>query len=91
MRTWDWGSCRTCATPALAAYGTWVELQIVTLSPCHCARSARGSIGAPCEASATYRPLTTTSASAIPASASPFTIVEKPRTLPWRPRSSSPS
>src|SRR5213076_2028912 len=71
--------------------GTWVDDQTVTRSPCHCATIARGSIGAPCDPSATYRPFTTTSAPAIAASASPFATTEYPRTFPCRPRSSSPS
>ena len=50
-------------------------------SPCHWATIARGSIGTPWTGSVTYRPFTTTSAAASAASASPFTIVEKPRTL----------
>ena len=53
IRTFASGICSVCATPARAAYGTWVEDQIVTSSPCHCATTARGSIGTPCEASET--------------------------------------
>ena len=53
MRTCDSGICSVWATPERAANGTCVELQTVTRSPCHCAISARGSIGAPCDASAT--------------------------------------
>ena len=75
MRTSASGISSVCATPARAAYGTCVEDHTVTLSPCHCAITARGSIGTPCEASETYRPFTMTSAVAIAASASPFTIV----------------
>ena len=39
--------------PLRAANGTCVDDQTVTRSPCHCATIARGSIGAPCEPSAT--------------------------------------
>jgi hypothetical protein len=39
--------------PSRAANGTWVELHTVTRSPLHCASTARGSIGAPWDASAT--------------------------------------
>ena len=39
--------------PALTPNGTWVDDQIVTWSPCHSARIARGSIGPACEPSAT--------------------------------------
>ncbi len=53
MRTFASGTCRVWATPDRAAYGTCVEDQIVTSSPCHCATTARGSIGTPCEASET--------------------------------------
>ena len=53
MRTCDSGISSTVATPERAANGTWVEDQTVTLSPCHCAMMARGSIGTPCEQSAT--------------------------------------
>src|SRR4029077_13400603 len=81
-RTSDSGIASVRATPARAAYGTWVDDQMVTLSPCHCATTARGSIGTPWDASETYRPLTTTSAVAIAASASPFTIVWNAIVLP---------
>ena len=53
MRTFDSGIWSVCATPPRAAYGTWVDVQTVTLSPFHCAMIARGSMGAPCEQSAT--------------------------------------
>ena len=53
MRTFDSGICSVCATPPRAANGTWVDDQTVTLSPCHWAMIARGSIGTPCEQSAT--------------------------------------
>ena len=33
--------------PPRAAYGTCVDVHTVTLSPCHCATTARGSIGTP--------------------------------------------
>ena len=39
------GISSVSATPALAANGTCVDDQIVTWSPCHSARIARGSIG----------------------------------------------
>jgi hypothetical protein len=39
--------------PLRAANGTCVDDHTVTLSPCHCAMIARGSIGAPCDMSAT--------------------------------------
>ena len=48
-RTCDSGICSVCATPARAAYGTCVDVQTVTWSPCHCATTARGSIGTPCD------------------------------------------
>jgi hypothetical protein len=75
MRTLASGTWSVCATPERAAYGTCVEDQIVTSSPRQCATTARGSIGTPCDASDSYRLFTTTSALAIAASASPFTIV----------------
>ena len=52
-RTFDSGIPSVWATPARAAYGTWVDDQTVTLSPCHCATIARGSIGTPCTGSVT--------------------------------------
>ena len=53
MRTRDSGISSVVATPERAANGTCVDDQIVTRSPCHCAMIARGSIGTPCEPSAT--------------------------------------
>ena len=41
------------ATPERASYGVWLEVQTVTRSPYHCATIACGSIGTPCEESAT--------------------------------------
>ncbi len=52
-RTCDSGIGIVCATPARAAYGTCVDVQTVTLSPLHCAITARGSIGTPCTGSVT--------------------------------------
>ena len=47
------GIWSTWATPSRAAYGTCVDVQTVTLSPCHWAITARGSIGTPCTGSVT--------------------------------------
>ena len=76
MRTLLAGSSSVSMTPLRAANGTCVEVQIVTWSPDHCATIARGSIGVACEPSATKRLLTTMSASRMPCSMSPLTIVE---------------
>ena len=75
-RTWFCGMPRVSATPDLTANGTCVDDQIVTWSPCHSARIARGSIGTACEPVGDVAPATTTSAAAIAASASPLTIVD---------------
>ena len=53
MRTLLVGSSSVSQTPARASNGTWVLVQIVTLSPSHWATTARGSIGAAWLASAT--------------------------------------
>ena len=53
MRTWLSGSSSVVATPERAMYGTWVDDHTVTLSPCHCATAACGSIGTACDMSAT--------------------------------------
>ena len=52
-RTFDSGIASVSATPLRAANGVCVEDQTVTRSPCHWATTARGSIGTPCEPSAT--------------------------------------
>ena len=52
-RTSDSGIPSVCATPERAAYGTCVDDQTVTRSPCHCATTARGSIGTPWTGSVT--------------------------------------
>ena len=52
-RTSASGSCRVVATPERAMNGTCVDVQTVTLSPCHSATIARGSIGTACDMSAT--------------------------------------
>ena len=52
-RTLDSGSCSVWATVLRAGNGTWVDDQIVTWSPSHCAITACGSIGAACDMSAT--------------------------------------
>ena len=87
MRTLLAGSSSVSMTPLRAANGTCVDVQIVTWSPDHCATMARGSIGAACEPSATKRLLITMSASRMPCSTSPLTIVEceaslRSRTMP---------
>ena len=43
---------RVWATPSWTMYGTWVDDQMVTWSPCHSAMIARGSIGTACDPSA---------------------------------------
>ena len=53
MRTSDSGISSVVATPERALNGTCVDDQIVTLSPFHWAITARGSIGAACDMSAT--------------------------------------
>ena len=53
MRTCDSGICSVWAIPPRAAYGTCVDVHTVTLSPCHCAMTARGSIGTPWDQSVT--------------------------------------
>jgi len=53
MRTLDSGISSVVATPERAMNGTWVEVHTVTLSPCHSATIARGSIGTACDMSAT--------------------------------------
>ena len=53
MRTWPSGISRVVATPERAMYGTWVDDQTVTLSPCHWAIAACGSIGTAWDMSAT--------------------------------------
>ena len=52
-RTWFCDIPSVSATPDRTANGTCVDDQIVTWSPCHSARIARGSIGTACEPSAT--------------------------------------
>ena len=79
------------ATPLRAMKGTCVDDQIVTLSPCHCATTAWGSIGTACDMSASYRSLTTMSAFSMAASASPLTMVDREQMLPSRTTSSEPS
>ena len=46
-------SSRVVATPLRAMNGTCVDVHTVTLSPCHSATIARGSIGTACDMSAT--------------------------------------
>ena len=53
IRTCDSGCPRQWATPERASYGVWLDVWTVTRSPDHCATSACGSIGTPCEESAT--------------------------------------
>ena len=53
MRTSASGSSSVLATPARAMNGTCVDDQTVTLSPCHSATIARGSIGTAWDMSAT--------------------------------------
>jgi hypothetical protein len=50
-RTLAWGTSNAAATVVRAAYGTWLDVQMVTRSPCHSATTARGSMGTPCEGS----------------------------------------
>ena len=78
------GSWSVSATSVRAAKGTCVDDQICTLSPCHSATMARGSIGTPDDPSATKRLFTTTAAVAIAASASPLTSEECEASFPPR-------
>ena len=84
MRTLLAGSSSVSMTPLRALNGTCVDVQIVTWSPDHWATMARGSIGVACEPSATKRLLITRSASFMPCSTSPLTIVEWEASLPSR-------
>ena len=52
-RTSASGIWRVVATPERAMNGTWVDVHTVTLSPCHSATIARGSIGTAWDMSAT--------------------------------------
>ena len=83
------GSWSVSAMPERVSNGTCVEDQTVSLSPSHWATIARGSIGTACDASATWRVRTISSASRMAASASPRAIEEKEATL--RSRSTSAS